>query len=126
MVDDEPAIRRALCRYLTLRGCVTEQAGDGLAALLLLREKEFDAVVSDVKMPRLDGAALWLKASAEIPTLKDRFIFVSARPLPGILAQAGVPHLAKPFHLDELWAALRPVVDGGGAPSFTPSPPPSA
>ncbi len=55
VVDDEPAVRRALERALRLDSYDVTLAGDGEEALDALARKPADAVILDVAMPRLDG-----------------------------------------------------------------------
>jgi EAL domain-containing protein (putative c-di-GMP-specific phosphodiesterase class I) len=58
IVDDEPALLRLLARILTDAGYGAETAGDGAAASALLRDRQFDVILSDVHMPGLDGIEL--------------------------------------------------------------------
>src|SRR5438309_5879876 len=55
VVDDEPAVRRALERALRLERYDVELAGDGEEALDMLAKSPPDAVILDIGMPRLDG-----------------------------------------------------------------------
>ncbi|HZT53516.1 MAG TPA: response regulator, partial [Gaiellaceae bacterium] len=57
VVDDEPAVREALRRALTLEGYEVELAGDGAEALRSIAVSEPDVVVLDVLMPEVDGLA---------------------------------------------------------------------
>jgi CheY-like chemotaxis protein len=65
VVDDEELVRSMLVRYLERQGYQVQAAGDGRQALELFRESNFDLVLSDVRMPGLDGIQL-LKALKEI------------------------------------------------------------
>ena len=58
VVEDEPVIRELMAMLLEDEGYAVRQAADGLAALELLEQGGIDLVLSDVKMPRLDGASL--------------------------------------------------------------------
>lgn len=58
LVDDEISLRRALARVLTSRGMEVTAAADGCEALTLLEANAFDVVVSDIRMPSMDGPAL--------------------------------------------------------------------
>jgi len=55
VVDDERAIRESISDYLEDMGCRPELASDGIEALKMLEENEYDAIIIDLNMPRLDG-----------------------------------------------------------------------
>ncbi len=67
LADDEEAIRLMLGRQLRRAGHEVTLAEDGMAAVELLSQEEFDVVVSDMKMPRLDGMGLLAKAIEMAP-----------------------------------------------------------
>lgn len=58
VVDDTPFMRRVTERYLTNAGMSVEVAGDGTEAWAMLHEGDFDVVVTDLRMPKLDGVGL--------------------------------------------------------------------
>ena len=58
VVDDDPLVRETALRGLRKRGYHAEDAEDGLEALHHLQRDQFDVVVTDIQMPRLDGLAL--------------------------------------------------------------------
>lgn len=58
VVDDDPRVRDTILRGLRNYGYQAEEAEDGLQALHHLQHGEFDLVVTDLQMPRLDGLAL--------------------------------------------------------------------
>jgi two-component system response regulator MprA len=109
VVDDDPALSRTLRRALTVEGYAVDCAADGVEALDRLGGTEYDAVVLDVSMPRLDGLALCRQLRAQ----RDRIpvLMLTARDevrdrVSGLDAGAD-DYLAKPFALDELNARLR-------------------
>jgi CheY-like chemotaxis protein len=55
IVDDEEPVRETIALILKARGCTVNIAEDGLAGLRLLRKKQPDVVISDVRMPRMSG-----------------------------------------------------------------------
>lgn len=55
IVDDEPDIRELIRRYAELEGYEITEAADGMEALNLCRERDFDAAVMDIMMPVMDG-----------------------------------------------------------------------
>ena len=58
IVDDEERMRHLLSIMLTRKGHRVEQAGDGVEALEMIESTPFDMVITDIKMPRLDGTGL--------------------------------------------------------------------
>src|ERR1041385_3042280 len=76
VVDDEESMRHVLSVILREAGYQVSTAADGEEALKLIRERPFDAVVSDVRMPRLDGMSLLKKTLELSPQVS--FIVMSA------------------------------------------------
>ncbi len=65
IIDDEKAIRKTLSEILSYEGYKIEEAGDGEEGLKKFKEKTFDVVLCDIKMPKLDGIE-FLDKSREI------------------------------------------------------------
>lgn len=70
LVDDDADIVWGLGRYLTRKGCVVTTCGDGAEALELLESRVFDAVVTDLQMPEVNGLALVEWAREHRPALR--------------------------------------------------------
>jgi two-component system, OmpR family, response regulator MprA len=109
VVDDEPAVRRALERALHLEQHEVTLASDGEEALDLLATQPADAVILDVMMPRLDG----LEVCRRLRKAGDRtpVLMLTARDaiddrVEGLDVGAD-DYLVKPFALRELQARLR-------------------
>jgi two-component system response regulator MprA len=109
VVDDEPAVRRALERALTLDDHTVAVAADGQEALDTLAANPADAVVLDVMMPRVDG----LEVARRMRRAGDRtpILMLTARDavddrVTGLDVGAD-DYLVKPFALRELQARLR-------------------
>ena len=109
VVDDEPAVRRALERALRLESYDVELAADGEEALDVLASSPVDAVILDVAMPRLDG----LEVCRRMRNAGDRtpVLMLTARDaiddrVKGLDVGAD-DYLVKPFALRELQARLR-------------------
>jgi CheY-like chemotaxis protein len=77
LVDDEPAVRRPLGRFLRLRGAVVREAADGAEALAALASGPFEIVVADLRMPGMDGAALYRALREADPEAARRMVFLS-------------------------------------------------
>ena len=112
VVEDHDDLRRILAQFLRLRGCVVEEASDGVEGMAALDRRTFDVVVSDLAMPGLDGAGLWLRTRAGHRHLATRWVFVSSEQLPVVLAEARLQHLAKPYELEDIWTAVRAAAAG--------------
>ena len=104
IAEDEVIVRNLVRIALESAGLFVLAAGDGEEALEISRQfpGPIDALVSDVKMPRLDGLALSHQIRCERPTLKV-LLMSGAVDVP----IAGVPFLKKPFHVEELKGRVR-------------------
>ena len=67
IIDDEKAIRKTLTEILSFEGYQVEEAGDGEEGLRKFKEKTFDAVLCDIKMPKVDGLEFLQKATEANP-----------------------------------------------------------
>jgi len=114
VVEDEAALASAVAAALRDAGYLVEHASDGRAALGMVRAQAFDAVICDLKMPRLDGKAFYRTLSAAAPALARHVIFVTGdvagTEAEAFLEQSGCRWLAKPFRLGELLRTVREVL----------------
>lgn len=107
IVDDDPLLRRLLVDSLTALGYGPISASDGAEALALLREhadSQFDLLITDIKMPNMDGLTLLKRIRRTYPLLSVLFItgYVSEETM---AAASPDGYLSKPFkmaHLEEL------------------------
>ncbi len=110
VVDDEPEIADLMRAMLESAGYDVSTAETGAVALQMLQEARFDAIVSDLRMPDVDGAALWREVQQRQPELAQRILFVTGDTLsPGaqrFLADAGCGSLDKPFAKSDLLARV--------------------
>ncbi len=116
VVDDEPAVRRALERALQLDNYEVSLAADGEEALDAIARRPVDAVVLDVAMPRLDG----LEVARRMRKAGDRtpILMLTARDaiddrVRGLDVGAD-DYLVKPFALRELQARIRALLRRSG------------
>ena len=65
IIDDERAIRKTLSEILSFEGYKVDEASDGEEGLKKFKEKTFDLVLCDIKMPKLDGIE-FLQRAGEI------------------------------------------------------------
>jgi CheY-like chemotaxis protein len=108
VIDDEPAVREVSCECLRLLGYDVEAARDGADGLAQLARERFDLVVTDLRMPQLDGWDVLESARAIAPGMP--VIMVTGTAMDEDLERArayGVRLLSKPCDLSELKAAVR-------------------
>src|SRR3989337_3866388 len=67
IIDDEKAIRKTLSEILSYEGYKIEEASDGEEGLKKFKEKAYDVVLCDIKMPKLDGIEFLQKAADASP-----------------------------------------------------------
>jgi signal transduction histidine kinase len=112
VVEDEPALAAAVADALADAGFVVDRAGDGEEALARVRERSYDLVVCDLKMPRLDGMSFYRAIAAT--ELATRVIFVTGdvagTDAERFFEESGCRWLAKPFRLGDLLRVARDVL----------------
>jgi len=111
IVDDEPTVRAGLRSYLNWASFGIEvmgEADDGDVALAMIEEEEPDLVLTDVRMPTLDGISMAQEISARYPACK--IIFVSGHDdadyLKSAMKMSAVDYIFKPVNLQELSAVI--------------------
>jgi CheY-like chemotaxis protein len=106
LVDDEPGIAKALAHLLRRDGHTVDTVPNGRLALVKLQERPYDLILSDLRMPELDGPGLYRALAQQAPPLCQGFIFLTGDTLsPKTLAffdESGVPRLTKPFSAAEV------------------------
>src|SRR5881394_4194816 len=111
VVDDDQQLASALQWILADENFLVDVAIDGRAALLKVKAHEYDAVICDLKMPRLRGDEFYLQAKEIRPTLSDRFIFITGfagdPKIALFLTKHDVKYLVKPFPVSGLITCVR-------------------
>lgn len=111
LVDDEPALRDAARRFLERSDIITDVAADGQAALEALSARGYDVIISDVRMPGMDGRDFIAHLRKDRPELLRRLILSTgdtfAEDTARLVAETGVPTLVKPFDFDALERIIR-------------------
>jgi len=104
VVDDEEPFRRLLKNELARKGYGVEVAADGGAALALLRDHDFDAVLLDVVMPGVDGLSLMrkLKEDPSVPPIIVLTGRATVETAVEAMKNGAYDYLTKPYKLDEL------------------------
>jgi two-component system NtrC family sensor kinase len=111
VVDDEPEIAALLKERLGADGLTVATASSGRRALAALEAGGDDAVVSDLRMPDMDGAALAMEIRRRWPNLAGRILLITGDALGadpgGRLGARGLPIFEKPLDLAALSAELQ-------------------
>ncbi|MBI2510933.1 MAG: response regulator [Opitutae bacterium] len=114
IVDDEEFVRQFMQELLRVSfSCRVELASDGQEAQEKLRDTSFDLIVSDVRMPRVDGLQLRRWIAEHRPELAERVIFITGHAGTmdldsGLAHIAGTAVIRKPFTVDAIIGACRP------------------
>jgi PAS domain S-box-containing protein len=116
VVEDEQALAIALSRGLSPRFHV-EHVSDGVRAFERLTRRDaplYDAVLCDLRIPAMDGPALYAATRQARPEQASRFVFLTGGAINDehvqFLIQCGRPVLEKPFPMEELDAVLADVI----------------
>jgi two-component system response regulator YesN len=117
LVDDEPYIRKGLAALIDweAEGCmIAGEASDGNSAIRLLQQQEFDIVISDIRMPEMDGIEFITNVKNR-QLSKARFIFLSGFydfSYAKSAIQCGCcDYIIKPVNKSELLEAIRRIQD---------------
>ena len=101
IVDDEPEIREALAEILTVARHRVVTASSGREALERMAAEHYDAILTDIRMPDLDGRALYQEIERRWPRHAGRIVFVTGDTLASALrefvSESGRPVIEKPF-----------------------------
>jgi DNA-binding response OmpR family regulator len=106
VVDDDQQLASALQWILADENFLVDVAFDGEEALLKVKAHDYNAVICDLKMPRLRGDEFYLKTREARPNLADRFIFITGfatdPKIALFLTKHEVKYLIKPFPVQGL------------------------
>jgi|SRR5690242_8787131 CheY-like chemotaxis protein len=122
VVDDEVVIAQLIAEVLGGEGYDVDTAPHGLAALDCIARQTYDVVLSDLRMPELDGLGLYREIERRHPDLLTRFVFITGTSehtdYQGFVDDVKVPLLTKPFDMLELQRMVEERL-GRTAPSDT-------
>jgi two-component system NtrC family sensor kinase len=111
VVDDESIIAQLIADVLGGEGFEVDTAPHGLAALDRLANRTYDVILSDLRMPELDGLGLFREIEQRYPELLRRFVFITGTSehtdYHGFIDDAKVPVLTKPFDMMNLVRVVR-------------------
>ena len=116
VVDDEVGVREALAEILMSSGHRVVAAASGREALERMSEERFDVILTDIRMPDLDGRALYREIERRWPERAAQVVFVSGDTLTSKLRafaeESGRPVIEKPFLPSEVRRVVGEAVTG--------------
>jgi CheY-like chemotaxis protein len=118
VVDDEVELAETLGEILEHGGFKVDLADGGLSALERIGSVEYDAVLSDVRMAKMDGLALYRRIKEVKPALAKRFVIVTGDSLSAavrsFLDETSRPCIEKPFIPADIIRLVTAVAIGAG------------
>ncbi len=113
VVDDEPIIVNLLNDFLTRKGFSVITASSGSEALEKLGESDVKLVITDIKMPEMDGKTFYEEIKNRNPELLRRVLFITGDTLSpetiNFFKETGSLHLKKPFSFSEIISAMQSI-----------------
>jgi len=114
VVDDELSIRQLLSEVLTLDKHTVAVASSGIEAADLTERESFDVIITDMKMPGMDGATFYRQVRQRDPQQARRIIFITGDTVSpdtrAFLQRVSNPVLSKPFKIGPLRDAIESVL----------------
>src|SRR5919199_620602 len=113
LVDDETALREAIAERLADHGFIVEQASSGEEALARLADFAFDILVTDLRLPGVDGRAVLDAALERYPEIIAIIItgFGTVKDAVNAIKQGAADFITKPFQFDALLHVLTSAVE---------------
>jgi DNA-binding NtrC family response regulator len=113
IVDDEPALREAIAERLADHGFIVEQADSGEQAIQRLADFAFDILVSDLRLPGIDGAKVIEAALERYPEIIAIVItgYGTVKDAVEAIKQGAADFITKPFQFDALLHVLRSALE---------------
>jgi two-component system, NtrC family, nitrogen regulation response regulator NtrX len=113
IIDDEKAIRKTLMEILSFEGYKIEEAADGEEGLKKFRDKSYDVVLCDIKMPKLDGIEFLQKAGEANPDVPVIMISGHGNIETAVEAvkKGAYDYISKPPDLNRLLITIRNAMD---------------
>src|ERR1700744_1417972 len=113
IIDDEKAIRKTLTEILSYEGYKIDEAGDGEEGLKKVKEKEYDVILCDIKMPKIDGIEFLEKTKETNPDIP--IIMISGHGTIETAVEAvkkgAYDYISKPPDLNRLLITIRNAMD---------------
>lgn len=104
LADDEPSIRLTVADALEDMGHVVTQCADGAEAIEEIERRNFDVVISDIRMPKADGIAVFERVRARSPGTDVILMtaYAAVNDAVEAMKEGASDYLTKPFDIDEI------------------------
>jgi len=106
VIDDEPLVAALMADILGLEGYEVDTAKNGREGVEKIAARSYDVILSDLRMPELDGVGLYRELEQQHPHLLPRLAFVSGTTEPpeyaSFLERTGATVLGKPFGITDV------------------------
>lgn len=113
VIDDEKAIRKALNEILTFEGFTVDEAADGAEGIKKIKENNYDCILCDIKMPKMDGIEVLEQTKADKPDVP--FIVISGHgnieTAVDAVKKGAFDYISKPPDLNRLLITIRNAMD---------------
>ncbi len=110
IVDDEIELAQTLADLLEPQGAIIDIAINGAVAVEKLQKNTFDVIISDLRMPVMDGPSLYQELIRSFPTYLERIVYVTGDTLSthvqAFLKEYPVPVIEKPYRLKDVCIAV--------------------
>lgn len=113
VIDDESIVRISCKKILSPEGFDVELASDGYEAIELIKKQTYDIIITDLKMPKMDGLEVleWIKKNSP----SSKVIVITGFSTPEIaekaIATGATRYLEKPFTPETLLSAVQSVIN---------------
>ncbi len=113
IVDDEANLRQGVASYLSDEGYEVEQAGSGEEAMELLRENPFDILMTDMKLPGIDGQTVLQQAMSVYPEIIGIIVtgYGTVESAVQAMKNGAYDYISKPFQLMEISLLLKQALE---------------
>ncbi|HWF85552.1 MAG TPA: sigma-54 dependent transcriptional regulator, partial [Vicinamibacterales bacterium] len=113
IVEDESALRAAIAAQLTARGYDVQEAGSGEEAVARLAEFAFDIIITDLRLPGIDGSAVVEAAVGRYPDIIAIVVtgYGTVKDAVEAIKRGAWDFVSKPFQIDELLHALDSAIE---------------
>ena len=112
VVDDEQIVLSLVCDTLDEEGYQVESASNGMEALEKIKEKEFDLIITDIRMPHMSGIELVKQTREKYPDISVIFMtgYANLNTAKDAIKQGAVDYIMKPFEIHEMRQAVQNTV----------------